>query len=84
MAGLFLARRMAKQTTKPMKTTTNVGQNMRDARRRLKWTQLDLAQRAGCTESLITKIETGRATPVQWLKVAIARELNIATWEVGV
>jgi len=54
------------------------------ARRRLCWTQLNLAQRIGCTESLVTKIETGRATPAQWLKEAIARELNIHTWEVGV
>ena len=57
---------------------------MREARRRLGLTQLDLAQRVGCTESLVTKIETGRATPEQSLKEAIARELNIATWEVGV
>jgi ribosome-binding protein aMBF1 (putative translation factor) len=66
------------------KTNTNRGQAMRDARRRLGLTQLELAQRVGCTESLVTKIETGRATPEQWLKAAIARELNIATWEVGV
>lgn len=57
---------------------------MREARRRLGLTQLDLAQRVGCTESLVTKIETGRATPEQCLKQAIARELNIQTWEVGV
>lgn len=57
---------------------------MREARRRLGLTQLDLAQRVGCTESLVTKIETGRATPEQSLKEAIARELNIQTWEVGV
>lgn len=57
---------------------------MREARRRLGLTQLDLAQRVGCTESLVTKIETGRATPEQSLKEAIARELNIATWAVGV
>lgn len=57
---------------------------MREARRRMGFTQLELAQRAGCTESLITKIETGRATPEQWLKDAIAKELNITTWEVGV
>lgn len=57
---------------------------MRDARRRLGLTQQDLAQRVGCTESLVTKIETGRATPEHGLKEAIARELNIATWEVGV
>ena len=33
---------------------------------------------------MIAKIETGRAAPPQWLKEAIARELNIHTWEVGV
>ena len=57
---------------------------MREARRRLGWTQLELAQRVGCTESLITKIETGRAVPETALKEAIARELSIHTWEVGV
>ena len=84
MAGFLFTRRTAKQTTKQMKTKNNKGQAMRDARRRLGWTQLDLAQRAGCTESLVTKIETGRAMPEQRLKEAIARELNIHTWEVGV
>ena len=55
---------------------------MREARRRLSLTQLELAQRVG-SESLVTKIETGRATPERGLKEAIARELNIQTWEVG-
>lgn len=67
-----------------LKTKNYRGQAMRNARRRLGLTQLDLAQRVGCTESLVTKIETGRATPEQSLKEAMARELNIATWEVGV
>lgn len=67
-----------------MKTKNQKGQVMREARRRSGFTQLDLAQRAGCSESQITKIETGRVTPETWLKEAIARELNIATWEVGV
>jgi ribosome-binding protein aMBF1 (putative translation factor) len=71
-------------TTKTVKTKNSKGQAMRDARRRLGWTQLDLAQRAGCSEAQVTKIETGRLTPEQWLKEAIARELNIASWEVGV
>ena len=57
---------------------------MRAARRRLGWTQLELARRVGCTESLVTKIETGRATPEQTRKESIANELNIPTWEVGV
>jgi DNA-binding XRE family transcriptional regulator len=56
---------------------------MREARRRLRMTQLSLSRRVGCTESLITKIETGRSNPQQWLKEAIARELSINTWEVG-
>lgn len=57
---------------------------MRAARRRLGLTQFDLARRVECSESQIAKIETGRATPECWLKEAIARELGIATWEVGV
>ena len=56
---------------------------MREARRKLRMTQLALSRRVGCTESLITKIETGRCRPHQVLKEAIARELNIHTWEVG-
>jgi predicted transcriptional regulator len=55
---------------------------MRDARRRLHLTQFDLARRVGCSESLITKIETGRTDPDRWIKEAIARELGIHTWEV--
>jgi ribosome-binding protein aMBF1 (putative translation factor) len=57
---------------------------MREARRRKGWTQFELARRVGCSESQIAKIETGRATPEDWLKEAIARELGIATWEVGI
>jgi len=83
VAGLFLARQMAKQM-KPMKTKSNAGKAMREARRRLNLTQLDLAQRVGCTESLITKIETGRCVPEAPLKQRIAEALGIQTWEVGV
>jgi len=57
---------------------------MRGARGRLGMTQFDLARRVRCSESQIAKIETGRATPEDWLKEAIARELNIQTYEVGV
>ncbi len=70
--------------TKMLKTNNTTGQAMHEARRRLRWTQLELARRVGCTESLITKIETGRATPERDLKEAIAAELGIHTWEVGV
>jgi len=68
-----------------MKTTQNGKPRvMRAARGRLGLTQFDLARKVGCSESQITKIETGRATPEQSLKEAIARELGIETWEVGV
>jgi transcriptional regulator with XRE-family HTH domain len=56
---------------------------MRETRKRLRLTQFALARRVGCTESLISKIETGRSTPDHWLKEAIATELGIRTWEVG-
>ena len=55
-----------------LKTKNTTGQAMRDARRHLGWTQLELARRVGCTESLITKIETGRATPDSGLEVGLA------------
>ena len=66
-------------TTTPLPTA----QRMRQARRRLRLTQFALARRVQCSESQISKIETGRTQPDDWLKEAIARELNIQTWEVG-
>ena len=72
------------KTTTLMSTTIQTSRIMREARLRLHLTQFSLARRVGCSESRITKIETGRATAPQWLKEAIARELNIQTWEVGV
>jgi ribosome-binding protein aMBF1 (putative translation factor) len=83
MAGFLFHPSDGEEDDEIMKTKSNAGQAMRHARRRLGWTQLTLAQNAGCTESLITKIETGRATPERELKEAIANELNIPTWEVG-
>jgi DNA-binding XRE family transcriptional regulator len=67
-----------------MKTEVQTGRVMREARLRLRITQFTLSRRVGCSESQITKIETGRTEPAQWLKEAIARELNIHSWEVGV
>jgi len=55
----------------------------REARRRQRLTQFALARQVGCSESQIAKIETGRANPPLWLKEAIAKELGIQTWEVG-
>ena len=56
----------------------------RDARQTKRLTQQELAHRVGCSESQIARIETGRAlNPARWLKEALARELEIKTWEVG-
>lgn len=57
-------------------------QEMREARTRLRMTQFELSRRVGCSESQITKIETGRCQPQQWLREAIARELGINSFEV--
>jgi ribosome-binding protein aMBF1 (putative translation factor) len=66
-----------------MNTTNETTGVMRDARRRLRLTQFALSRRVGCSESQITKIETGRTRPDRWLKEAIAKELGIRSWEVG-
>jgi ribosome-binding protein aMBF1 (putative translation factor) len=70
--------------TNTVKTEDQKARVMRAARGRLGLTQFDLARRVRCSESQIAKIETGRATAEDWLKEAIARELGIETWEVGV
>jgi len=56
---------------------------MKTARAAKGWTQRDLAEQAGCSEPLVSKIETGRATPDRELKERLARLLEIETWEVG-
>jgi DNA-binding XRE family transcriptional regulator len=58
-------------------------QKMKAARMLKGMTQYDLAQLVGCTEALVSKIETGRAVPKYELKQRIARVLEIETWEVG-
>ena len=58
-------------------------QMMKAARMLKGVTQHDLAESVGCTEALISKIETGRAVPAPELKKHIARVLEIETWEVG-
>jgi DNA-binding XRE family transcriptional regulator len=63
-----------------MNALTREAHTMREARQRLRMTQFDLSRRVGCSESQITKIETGRITPHRWLKEAIAQELNIPSF----
>ena len=75
---ILFARKRRRRTSKTMKA-----QRMKAARMLKNLTQQSLAQVAGCTEALVSKIETGRATPERELKERIARALEIETWEVG-
>ena len=50
---------------------------LRLARLQRNLTQLELARRVGCSEAQVSKIETGRCQPDQWLREAIARELGL-------
>ena len=58
---------------------------MWSARRRQSLTQLDLARLVGCTESMVSRMETGRTyADDAELKARVAEVLGIETWEVGV
>jgi DNA-binding XRE family transcriptional regulator len=69
--------------TNMVKTQCEGTRKMREARQRLRVTQLALARRVGLSESQVSKIETGRCSPPSWVKEAVAKELGIQTWEVG-
>lgn len=56
----------------------NVGHQLRQIRKRLNITQEELAARAGCDQSTIAGIETGRRTGRLELLVRIARALNVS------
>ena len=56
---------------------------MKSARMLKGLSQHGLAERVGCSEAAISRIETGRASPERDLKERIARELEIKPWEVG-
>ena len=58
---------------------------MRLARRRQSLTQLDLSRLVGCSESMVSRMETGRTyADDAELKARVAEVLGIETWEVGV
>ena len=56
---------------------------MKAARALKNLTQRDLAALVGCTEGLVSKIETGRTTAERTLRERIGCALGIAPWEVG-
>lgn len=53
---------------------------LRLARLQRNLTQVDLARRVGCSESTISKVETGRIVPDLSLREAISRELGLSSW----
>ena len=67
-----------------MNNQNNEVRVMRLARRRQSLTQLDLARLVGCTESMVSRMETGRTYPDAELKARVSEVLGIETWEVGV
>jgi len=56
----------------------NVGRRLRQIRKQLNITQKELAAKAGCDQSTIAGIETGRRTGRLKLLVRIARALNVS------
>lgn len=83
---------MAKAAPKPAKTVapaaddgaakaaTMLGARIRHARRVVHLTLTQVAAKAGCSESLISKIENGQATPSLAMlhRIAVALDTNIA------
>jgi transcriptional regulator with XRE-family HTH domain len=52
----------------------NFGENIRTARRRLNWTQEELARKLGCTKPAVSKWEANKAVPL-FPRVKILGEL---------
>jgi len=67
-----------------MKNQNNEVRVMRLARHRQSLTQLDLSRLVGCSESMVSRMETGRTYADAELKARVAEVLGIETWEVGV
>lgn len=63
------------------KSAPMLGARLRHARRVAHLTMTQLAEKAGCSESLVSKIESGQATPSLAMlhRIAVALNTNIAT-----
>lgn len=63
------------------KSPPMLGARIRHARRVAHLTMTQLAEKAGCSESLVSKIESGQATPSLAMlhRIAVALNTNIAT-----
>jgi predicted ATPase/transcriptional regulator with XRE-family HTH domain len=62
-------------------TVPSFPQLLRHYRKSLDLTQRDLAQRVGCTEDLIRKLEAGRRKPSRQLAGLLATQLNVPAQE---
>lgn len=64
-----------------MSSQQTFGQRVRQQRHRLRLTQAELAERVGCSEITVRKIESGERTPSQQIAELLARSLEIAADE---
>lgn len=64
-----------------MSSRQTFGQRVRRQRHRLRLTQAELAERVGCSEITVRKIESGERTPSQQIAELLARSLEIAADE---
>jgi len=55
---------------------------LKQKRKQKKMTQLELGKAVGVTESMISKLETGRAVASPELKERLAQELGCRTYEI--
>jgi transcriptional regulator with XRE-family HTH domain len=69
-----------KLESEPQSTTAHVGVSLRSRRRHMNLTLDDVATRAGCSESMLCKIETGKVNPSITLlrRLAEALAINVA------
>jgi transcriptional regulator with XRE-family HTH domain len=76
-----LARSPSSSAAETVKLPSMLGARIRHARRVARLTMTQLAVRAGCSESLISKIENAQATPSLAMlhRIAVALESNIAS-----
>ena len=54
-----------------------IGTNLREVRRRLGWTQAELAERVEVSRQTINYVENGTYCPSTYLALRIARELDV-------
>lgn len=76
-----LARAPSSSTAEAVRLPSMLGARIRHARRVARLTMTQLAVRAGCSESLISKIENALATPSLAMlhRIAVALDSNIAS-----